>query len=158
MQRLAEGEPPDRGESASVTPAASVRDRVVQLRDDKAGCFLAMLLVCIAGPTFAATSLTLDGVWGNEAGCKFAKEGQSEDDSYVVLKSDEVQSYGTGCDWVQVYPGKGGAQVAIGLCGYEGEGGLGAETFVIAPDIADSAKLNITMGPGEPWAVVTKCP
>lgn len=117
-----------------------------------------MLVWATAAATAQTQALTLDGVWGNEAGCKYAKQPSSEDDTYVVLKSDGVQSYGTGCDWVQVFPGKNGEQVAIGLCGYEGEGGLGAETFVIAPDIADSAKLNITMGPGEPWAVVRKCP
>ena len=119
----------------------------------------ASALLTLAGLDGAAagTTLALDGVWGNEAGCKFARDGFSEDDSFVVLKADELQSYGTGCEWVQVFPGKGG-QVAVGLCGYEGEAGLGAEHYVIAPDMADPSKLNITTGPGEPWAVVSKCP
>lgn len=104
-----------------------------------------------------AAELKLDGTWGNEAGCKFAVTQDNSDDSYVLLKADGVQTYGTLCDWVQVFPGKG-AQVAIGLCGYEGEGGLGSETFVIAPDMADPAKLNIYANNGEVWAEVRKCP
>ena len=106
----------------------------------------------------AESTLKLDGVWGNEAGCKYAKEGTSEDDSFVVLKPDALESYGTGCEWVQVFTGKSGSQVAIGLCGYEGEGGLGSETFVVSPDMGDPAKLNIYTGPGEVWAEVRKCP
>jgi len=109
-------------------------------------------------PASAANTLTLDGTWGNEAGCKFAKDGASEDDTYVVLKADELQSYGTGCEWVGVFPGKNGAQAALGICGYEGEAGLGAETFVIAPDASDASKLTISKGPGDPWGVVQKCP
>jgi hypothetical protein len=112
--------------------------------------------LCTLVPADAAT-LDLDGVWGNEAGCKYVKEGQSEDDSYVVLKADGVQSYGTGCDWVQVLPNKDGAQLAIGICGYEGEGGLGSETFVIAPDMGDPTLTKIYTGSGDTWAEVRKC-
>lgn len=118
---------------------------------------IALLLAGTTAPKAEAV-LKLDGVWGNEAGCKYAKEGTSEDDSFVVLKSDALESYGTGCEWVQVFTGKSGAQVAIGLCGYEGEGGLGSETFVVSPDMADPTKLNIYAGPGEVWAEVRKCP
>src|SRR5690349_6486431 len=58
-----------------------------------------LALLALAAHTLAAgilaaaaePSLTLDGVWGNEAGCKFAKEGQSEDDSFVVLKTDGLE-------------------------------------------------------------------
>lgn len=105
----------------------------------------------------SAQGLTLDGVWGNVAGCKFAKDGQSEDDSFVVLKSDGLQSYGTGCEWVQVFKGKNAEQVAVGLCGYEGEDGLGSETFVIAADRADAALMKIYAGHGELWGEVRKC-
>ena len=118
----------------------------------------AILVSMMAANPALAQTLALDGIWGNPEGCKFAKDGHSENDAYVVLKPDGVESYGTGCEWVQVFAAKSGVQVAIGLCGYEGEGGLGSETFVIAPDMADPSKLNISMGPGDPWAVVQKCP
>ena len=115
-------------------------------------------VLAMSVPASADSTLPLDGTWGNEAGCKFAREGASEDDTYVVLKADELQSYGTGCEWVQVFPGKNGAQAALGICGYEGEAGLGAEIFVIAPDASDTSKLTISKGPGDPWGVVQKCP
>ncbi len=116
-----------------------------------------LILSVFPFPLFAQ-SLTLDGVWGNEAGCKFAKEGMSEDDSFVVLKADGLGSYGTGCEWVQVFAGKGGEQVAIGLCSYEGEDGLGSETFVIAKDTADPTQIKIYADNGEAWGAVRKCP
>lgn len=121
------------------------------------GAIITIGLLVLGGSAFAQ-SLTLEGTWGNEAGCKFVKEGQSEDDSYLALKSDGVESYGTGCEWVQVLPGKSGAQVAIGLCGYEGEGGLGSETFVIARDMADPTLIKIYTNHGEVWGEVRKCP
>lgn len=119
------------------------------------GVVVSLLLIADAA---AADPLKLDGVWGNEAGCKFAKAGQSEDDSFVVLKSDGLQSYGTGCEWLQVLTAKNGTQVATGLCGYEGEDGLGSETFVIAPDMADPTLIKIYANNGEVWGEVRKCP
>ncbi|WP_274628298.1 hypothetical protein [Arvimicrobium flavum] len=109
-------------------------------------------------PTLAsAEQLALDGVWGNETGCKYAREGMGEDDSFITLKADGLESYGTGCEWVKVFAGKSGAQVAIGLCGYEGESGLGSETFVIARDMGDPAQINIYANSGEVWGEVRKC-
>jgi hypothetical protein len=105
-----------------------------------------------------AQPLTLDGVWGNEAGCIFAKEGTSEDDGFVVLKADGVETYATACEWVQVATAKDGAQVATGLCSYEGEEGRGVEQFVIASDLSDATLLRIWAANGEPWSEVRKCP
>lgn len=105
-----------------------------------------------------AQPLTLDGVWGNEAGCIFAKEGTSEDDGFVVLKADGVETYATACEWVQAATAKDGAQVATGLCSYEGEEGRGVESFVIAPDLSDATLLRIWAANGEPWGEVRKCP
>lgn len=119
------------------------------------GAWVVALSACSAA---AADKLTLDGVWGNEAGCKFAKEQLRTDESMMVLKADGVESYATGCEWVQVLRGSGAAQLATGICGYEGEGGLGSETFVIAPDMADPALIRIYTHGGETWGEVRKCP
>lgn len=105
-----------------------------------------------------AQPLTLDGVWGNEAGCIFAKEGTSEDDGFVVLKADGIETYATACEWVQVASAKDGTQVATGLCSYEGEEGRGVESFVVTPDLSDAMLLRIYAANGEPWGEVRKCP
>jgi hypothetical protein len=121
---------------------------------------LLILVLSLLLPTLSAAAqpLTLDGVWGNEAGCRFAKEGTSEDDSFVVLKTDGVETYATACEWVQIATAKDGAQVATGLCSYEGEEGRGVESFVIAPDLSDATLLRIWAANGEPWGEVRKCP
>lgn len=110
-----------------------------------------------AGAAAAGSTLALDGSWGNAAGCRYALTQDNSDDSYLLLTADGIQTYATLCDWVQVFPGKGG-QVAIGLCGYEGEGGLGSETFVIAPDMADPGLIRIHVSSGEVYGEVRKCP
>jgi hypothetical protein len=122
--------------------------------------FLSLLALSVLGAVsqVQAQPLTLDGVWGNEAGCGFAKEGTSEDDSFVVLKADGVETYATACEWVQVATARDGAQVATGLCSYEGEEGRGVELFVIAPDLSDATLLRIYAANGEPWGEVRKCP
>jgi hypothetical protein len=106
----------------------------------------------------AAETIALDGVWGNEAGCNFAATRDNSDDSLMVLTADGVETYATACEWVRVATAKDGAQVATGLCSYEGEEGRGVESFVIAPDLSDATLLRIWAANGEPWGEVRRCP
>jgi hypothetical protein len=105
-----------------------------------------------------AQPLTLDGVWGNEAGCVFAKEGRSEDDGFVVLKADGVETYATACEWVQVESAKDGTRVVTGLCDHEGELGRTVQMMSISKSEQDSSVLFIHDAEGEFWGEVRKCP
>ena len=119
---------------------------------------LAVACASIAGAASAA-SISLDGVWGNEAGCKFAKEGTSEDDSFLVLKADELQSYGTGCEWIEQKSSRDGkVWVATGLCSFEGEDGLGVKSFALKRPANPSESLKIYDADGQLWGEVRKCP
>jgi len=105
-----------------------------------------------------AQTLTLDGVWGNPNGCKYAKDGLYENDDMLVLKSGGVESYVIGCEWVQVLTASTGAQVVTGLCGHEGEGYQTVETYVIQKDHMDPSLVRIYQSTGDVWGEVRKCP
>lgn len=117
---------------------------------------LLLLLGGLSG--VAAQTLAIDGDWGNEAGCRYIKTGDVDGDDHLVLTADRVESYGTGCTWVEVLTAKGGEQVGTGLCGYEGESSLGVKRFIVLRDGADAGLVRILSKNGEPWGEVRKCP
>jgi hypothetical protein len=79
--------------------------------------------------------LVLDGIWGNEEGCKaLADGGMFEPDGGLTLTSDEIVSYTFGCEWLQALTATDGTQVVTGLCSHEGETYRTVETFVIGRD------------------------
>jgi hypothetical protein len=116
----------------------------------------ASIVAGVTGPAQAQT-LALEGVWGNEAGCKFARDGDYNDEM-LVLKPQGVERYVIGCDWLQVLTAIDGSQVATGLCGHEGEDYRTVETFIIEKDMTDPALTRIRTSNGEPWGEVRKCP
>lgn len=113
-----------------------------------------MLVLAGLAPAGAQT-LSIDGVWGNEPGCAFAKAGHGDRDDYMFLSAEGLQTYGTGCEWTSVMTARGGEQVATGLCGYEGEEGLGVESYII---VADGGVTRIHASNGELWGEVSRCP
>ncbi|RST84507.1 hypothetical protein EJC49_20610 [Aquibium carbonis] len=106
----------------------------------------------------AADSLWLTGVWGNVPGCAYHKGGsRDDDDSLFVLKSDGLESYVTGCDFLSVQRGNG-ASVATALCGHEGEDVLTAELVIIRdPWDPEDRTRRVTDAAGNPWAEVEPC-
>lgn len=98
-------------------------------------------------------------MWGNEAGCRYARTGDIEGDEHLLLTTERLESYGTGCTWVEVLTAKGGEQVATGSCGYEGEASLGVERFIIVRDAADFGLIRVLAANGEVWGEgLRKCP
>ena len=87
--------------------------------------WLLLPVVALTSVPAFAQSLDISGTWGNAEGCKFAKDGTSENDQFLVLKPDALQSYGSACDFVQVLTAKDGTKVVTGLCESEGEDGVG---------------------------------
>lgn len=106
----------------------------------------------------SAQPLSLDGVWGNEAGCRYARTQDNSDDGLMVLSAGGVETYATACEWVQVGKAADGTQVATGLCSHEGEDYRSVETYIIEADMADSALVRIRAANGEVWGEVRKCP
>jgi hypothetical protein len=82
--------------------------------------FLAVGLVPIAFPTTAA-ELDIPGAYGNEAGCRLASVGHVDGDDILLLTRRDVSTYATSCGFVQVYPAEADNQVALVMCGHEGE-------------------------------------
>ncbi|WP_394892973.1 hypothetical protein ACG873_15965 [Mesorhizobium sp. AaZ16] len=119
--------------------------------------FAVAIVAAVAGPAQAQT-LALEGAWGNEAGCKFVRDGNYDNDEMLVLKAEGVERYVIGCDWLQVSTAKDGTQVATGLCSHEGEDYRTVETFIVEKDMTDPALTRIRASNGEPWGEVRKCP
>ena len=118
----------------------------------------ALIALLPAAPSIsAAQTLDIAGTYGNADGCKYAKDGILEDDELLVLKPGELQSYGTGCEFVEVLTGKDGSKVVTGLCGYEGEDGLGTQSFVVAKSKKDPAGLVIYNSDGSVFGEVAPC-
>lgn len=119
--------------------------------------FSAALLLALQSGSYAQT-LSIEGVWGNPNGCKYAKDGLYENEDMMVLKSDGIESYVTLCEWLQVLTAKSGTQVVTGLCGHEGEGYQTVESFIVEKDQADPALVRVRQSTGDVWGEVRKCP
>jgi hypothetical protein len=115
------------------------------------------VFLSIAVPALAQ-SLDIAGTYGNADGCKFAKDGTAENDQFLVLKPDSLQSYGSACDFVQVLTAKDGTKVVTGLCESEGEDGVGVYMFAIRKSQKDPAALTIFDNEGSSWGDVKPCP
>jgi hypothetical protein len=119
---------------------------------------LAMVFAAVALPAVAADTLPIAGAYGNAEGCKFHKDGTLDNDTLLLLTPDWVQSYGTGCDILQALPGKDGAFLISGICGFEGEETLAARMMVITRVPEDPAALRIRDENGTVWGEVKPCP
>jgi len=123
------------------------------------GVGAALLLAVTCMPTgLFAQSLQLEGTWGNPTGCKYAKDGNYENDDMVVLKPDGIETYVTLCEWVQALPSSSGAQVVTGLCGHEGEDYQTVEMYIIEKDHTDPGLMRVRQSTGEVLSEVRKCP
>ena len=118
---------------------------------------LAGLSLFVAAPA-SAQSLELAGPYGNVDGCKFAKDGQMSSDDVFLLKSDGFETYGTGCEFVEVLAAKDGSRVVTGLCQFEGEPGFGTLAFVVRKSAKDPAALTVYNSDGSVFGEVSPCP
>ncbi|MFI0843345.1 hypothetical protein [Mesorhizobium sp. IMUNJ 23232] len=118
----------------------------------------AMAFAAAALPAIAADTLPITGAYGNAEGCKFHKDGTIDNDTLLLLTTDWVQSYGTGCDILQALPGKDGAFLISGICGFEGEETIAPRMMVITKVPDDPAALRIRDEEGTVWGDVKPCP
>jgi hypothetical protein len=124
-----------------------------------AGKSLAVLTLLLAATSVAAAqSLDITGPYGNADGCKFAKEGLAVSEDMLLLTPNEIRSYGTGCEFVEVLTAKDGSKVVTGICGYEGEDGIGTQSFVIGKGRKDVTGFVIYNSDGSVFGEVAPCP
>jgi hypothetical protein len=120
--------------------------------------FVLIVLSLSAAMPATAQSLDIAGPYGNADGCKYAKEGHMESDDVLLLKPDGFETYGTGCEFVEVLTAKDGSKVVTGLCQFEGEDGFGTQSFVIRKSQKDPAALTIYANNGEVFGEASPCP
>jgi hypothetical protein len=120
--------------------------------------FVLIALSLSAAMPAAAQTLDITAPYGNADGCKYAKEGHMSSDDTLLLKPGGFETYGTGCEFVEVLTAKDGSKVVTGLCQFEGEDGFGTENFVIRKSQKDPAALTIYSNNGEVYGEASPCP
>lgn len=116
----------------------------------------AVTFLCLPITTQA---LEIKGAYGNAEGCKLLKTGLADNDSLLLVTAEQITSYGTGCEIVQLLQSKNGNEaVAVGLCGYEGEDYPGVEHYVIRKTESNPPALKIYQSSGDLWGELPPCP
>lgn len=138
--------------------AAEFRQRGYDLKRSAAAWLGLSVLVGLGH----AQAFEIKGAYGDAEGCRMHREGQAQSDELRLVTQDGIFTYATACDIVQLLPTKSGASaVAVGLCGYEGEGYLGVEhfamTYPVKENETDPQKLIVYMETGDLWGEVMPC-
>lgn len=84
-------------------------------------CVVAISTLVNAATPAAAALLELPGPYGNEAGCRFAANGDYGDDSLLLLTQEDVSSFATACMFMAIRRQGDGVFVADVMCSHEGE-------------------------------------
>jgi hypothetical protein len=119
---------------------------------------LTLAVLPIGATPAVAQSLDIAGPYGNADGCTVAKGGFVEGDSLLLLQPDGIQSYGTACEFVQVLAARDGTKVVTGLCHFEGEDGVGVQSFAIRKSDKDPEALAVYDSGGSLWGELKRCP
>lgn len=119
------------------------------------GVLLAAGLAILAAPALAET-LDLDAVYGNAEGCENLRSGAISD-FQLVLRSDAIEGYVTGCEIVKVMTARDGVRIVKGMCASEGEAGFGVGLYTIARSPDDPKALKIYQYDGSLWDEVKPC-
>lgn len=115
--------------------------------------FGAALFVSPAG----AGMLDIDGQYGDELGCEFAKTKEYRgDETMTLLTTDGFESFVTACEFLQSLPASDGSHVLTMLCGHEGDAAqtIEAMRIVKTPDV-DAYEMYHEGG--ELYASVKRC-
>lgn len=118
---------------------------------------LASLAVLLAASSaLAEEQIKIGGNYGNEAGCKYLKDGVYGDDNVLALTPKEVQTAVTLCSFVTATTLEGGTIVASVICGHEGEETqtLGLMRFT---KVYEQDKWGIFDANGDTWGEVSPC-
>ena len=115
-------------------------------------------LICAAPLTASAATLTLNGNYGSDAGCRVARTGSYEpNDDVFLLTPDSVGTAVTLCSFNSVQTAPDGGQKVTLTCASEGEGpeGNSQDKAEITGD--PTAGYTIRFTDGSTWGPLTKC-
>lgn len=118
---------------------------------------VAAALPALAGGASAEALSGLAGTYGNASGCRYEASGNYVDDDMVILKPDEYQTYVTLCEFLDVRKARDGSQVAMGLCGHEGDEAQTIEFLRFVRDTSGRDAFAIFGQGGDPYGEVEPC-
>lgn len=113
----------------------------------------AMLLLATSG--VQAATLAIEGLYGNETGCRVAAGGEYTSDDKFVLDAEGFEAHESGCEFVAVHPSRSGAELAIALC--QGEGSLWTRSVIVSPADPEGDSLLVFFDTGDLWHEVRPC-
>lgn len=114
-------------------------------------------LPALAGGASADALSGLAGTYGNASGCRYEASGNYVDDDMVILKPDEYQTYVTLCEFLDVRTARDGSQVAMALCGHEGDEAQTVEFLRFVKDPSGADAFAIFGQGGDRYAEVEPC-
>lgn len=118
---------------------------------------VAAALPALAGGASADALSGLAGTYGNASGCRYQASGNYVDDDMVILKPDEYQTYVTLCEFLDVRKARDGSQVAMALCGHEGDEAQTVEFLRFVRDPSGADAFAIFGQGGDPYGEVEQC-
>ena len=102
-----------------------------------------------------AEPLAIEGVYGNETGCRVEAGGPYNGDDKFILRPTELEAHESLCEIVGVMPSRSGASVVTTLCSVEGMYEIRMYT-VSEPD-PENDSLLVFFSNGELWHEVRPC-
>ena len=118
---------------------------------------VAAALPAFVGGASADVLSGLAGTYGNANGCKYEATGAYVDDDVVILKPDEYQTYVTLCEFLDVRKARDGSQVAMALCGHEGDEAQTIDFLCFVKDPSGRDAFAIFGQAGDPYGEVEPC-
>jgi hypothetical protein len=113
-------------------------------------------VLCLAPVIASAASLPIDGKYGNQPGCHYAKtEESSGDDDFLLLTPDDVRTSVAFCSFKSIDKTTGDTITATLTCADEGESG--DQDFVA--DVIGNRKDGYTVKfkDGSVWGPMKRC-
>lgn len=103
----------------------------------------------------SAQSLDIEGVYGNETGCRVEADGPYGGDDKFILRPSELEAHESLCEIVGVMPARTGASVVTTLC--QAEGMYEIRMYTISQPDPENDSLLVFFSTGELWHEVRPC-
>jgi hypothetical protein len=116
--------------------------------------FLILGLTLAAGPVGAAADI-VDGSYGDEAGCHYARTGESSgSDAFFLLTKDAVTTAASHCEFTGEGKQVGGAITIASQCHEEGYTETTQYELTLTPD---NGGFTVSFPDGTRWGPIMRC-
>lgn len=102
-----------------------------------------------------AETLSIEGLYGNETGCRVAAGGEYTSDDKFLLNAEGYEAHESACEFVAVHTASSGARLAVALC--EGEGTFWTRSVIVSAADPEGDSLLVFSDTGELWHEVRPC-